>query len=90
MVGAHLQEAADHHAQPDAAAIAEQDVQDDLVPPAFGEVGKQVHEEELQKTTGVSTVGGHSPHMLGYEVVTHNQVGGSCFGGEAGAGATTS
>lgn len=52
MVGAHLQEAADHHAQPDATTIAEQDVQDDLVPPAFGEVGEQVHEEELQKTTG--------------------------------------
>lgn len=49
VVGPHLQEAANDHAQPDAAAIAQQDVQDDLIPPALGEIGQQVHEEKLRK-----------------------------------------
>ena len=51
VVGPHLQKPADDHAEPDATAVAQQDVQDNLVPPALGEVGQQMHEEQLRDTT---------------------------------------
>lgn len=47
MVGPHLQKAADSHAEPDASAITQQNVQYHLVPPALGKVRQQMHEEEL-------------------------------------------
>lgn len=54
VVGSHLQEAAHGHAQPDASAITQQNVQNHLVPPTFSKVGQQMHEEELsQRTEGV-------------------------------------
>lgn len=50
VVSPHLQKPADDHAQPDAAPIAQQDVQDDLVPPALGKIGEKMHEEKLGNT----------------------------------------
>lgn len=47
-VGSHFQKVTDSHAQPDPSSIAQQDVQDDLIPPALCEVWQQVHEEQLQ------------------------------------------
>lgn len=49
VVRAHLQEAAHGHAEPDPAAVTEQDVQDHLIPPALRKVGQQVHEEKLRE-----------------------------------------
>lgn len=49
-VGAHLQEAADSHAQPNATSITQQDVQNHLVPPALSEIRQQMHEEQLVET----------------------------------------
>lgn len=50
VVGSHLQEAADGHAKPDASTITQQNVQNHLVPPAFGKVRQQMHEEELSQS----------------------------------------
>lgn len=57
VVRAHLQEVADRHAEPDPAAVTEQDIQDHLVPPALREVGQEVHEEKLQgRETHISCI----------------------------------
>ena len=45
VVGPHLQEAANSHAQPNASSVTQQDVQDHLVPPALRKVRQQMHEE---------------------------------------------
>lgn len=59
VVGSHLQEAADGHAKPDASTITQQNVQNHLVPPAFGKVRQQMHEEELSQSTERVSVEGH-------------------------------
>lgn len=55
VVGSHLQKAAHSHAEPDAATVTQQNVQNHLVPPALGKIRKQMHEEELWEYTHFST-----------------------------------
>lgn len=50
MIGPHLQETTNYHAQPDATPVTKQDVQNDLIPPAFSKIRQKVHEEELENT----------------------------------------
>lgn len=50
VIGPHLQETTNYHAQPDATPVTKQDVQNDLIPPAFSKIRQKVHEEELQNT----------------------------------------
>lgn len=47
VIGPHLQETTNYHAQPDATPVTKQDVQNDLIPPAFSKIRQKVHEEEL-------------------------------------------
>lgn len=47
VVRSHLQKAAHSHAEPDASAVTQQNVQNHLVPPALGKIRQQMHEEEL-------------------------------------------
>lgn len=52
MIGPHLQETTNYHAQPDATPVTKQDVQNDLIPPAFSKIRQKVHEEELSELPG--------------------------------------
>lgn len=51
VVSPHLQKSAHRHAQPNAATVTQEDVQNHLVPPALGKIRQQMHEEELKGTT---------------------------------------